>query len=70
MERMPLITNDAIVLGMLMVILGFVFWSSSRTEGFWKKFYTWVPSLLLCYFLPSLLSTAGVISGEGSPAVR
>jgi uncharacterized membrane protein len=66
MENTPLVTNDAVVLGMLMVILGFVFYTASRPSGFWKKFYGIVPSLLLCYFLPSLLSTAGVISAEGS----
>ena len=66
MESTPLVTNDAVVLGMLMVILGLVFWTSSIGKGFWKKFYTYVPSLLLCYFLPSLLSTAGIISGDSS----
>jgi len=62
----PLITNDAIVLGLLMVILGMVFWTASRPDGFWKRFYSVVPSLLLCYFIPSLLSTFNVISGETS----
>lgn len=66
MESTPLIANDAIVLGLLMVILGFVFWGSSRASGFWQRFYTFVPSLLMCYFLPSLLSTAGIIDGEQS----
>ena len=66
MDQSPLVTNDAIVLGMLMVILGLVFWTSSRPTGFWKKFYSVVPSLLLCYFVPSLLSTAGLISGDES----
>ncbi len=65
-EDLPLVTNDAVVLGMLMVILGFVFWTSSLQTGFWKKFYTFVPSLLMCYFLPSLLGTAGIVSGESS----
>lgn len=65
-ETSPLITNDAVVLGILMVILGFVFWGASRKEGFWFKFYTWVPSLLVCYFLPSVLSTVGLISGDAS----
>jgi uncharacterized membrane protein len=62
----PMIVNDAVVLGILAVILGFVFWSSSRTEGFWKKFYGIVPALLLVYFLPSLLNSTGVISGDAS----
>jgi uncharacterized membrane protein len=66
MENGPLITNDAIVLGILTVILGAVFWTSSQNTPFWKKFYTFVPSLLLCYFIPSLLSTMGLISGEAS----
>ncbi len=66
MENAPLVTNDAVVLGMLLVILGFVFWTAGIGQGFWKKFYTYVPSLLLCYFLPSLLATAGIISGDVS----
>jgi uncharacterized membrane protein len=62
----PMIANDAVVLGMLAVILGFVFWSSSRSDGFWKKFYGIVPALLLCYFLPALLNSFGVIDGKAS----
>ena len=62
----PLIANDAVVLGILMVILGLVFWTSSRETGFWKKFYGFVPSLLMCYFIPSLLATVGLISDETS----
>ena len=62
----PMITNDAVVLGILAVILGLVFWTSSRETGFWKKFYGIVPALLLCYFLPSLLNSFGVIDGKTS----
>ena len=51
----PFFTNDAVVLGLLMMILAGIFYTSSlETEG-WKKFYTYVPGLLLCYFLPALL---------------
>jgi len=66
MEHTPLIQNDAVVFGILIAILGFVFWGTSRRGGFWKKFYGIVPSLLVCYFLPSLLSTLGIISGDQS----
>jgi uncharacterized membrane protein len=62
----PIITNDAVVFGILAVTLGAVFWTSSRPDGFWKKFYTFVPSLLLCYFIPSLLRTWNVISPDYS----
>ena len=33
-----LITNDAAVLGLLAIILGFVFWGALRERGVWKKF--------------------------------
>lgn len=62
----PLFTNDAVVLGILLLILAFVFETSSREKGFWSKFYRYVPSLLLCYFIPSLLNTFGIISGSHS----
>lgn len=62
----PLIANDAIVLGLLAAILALVFWTSARETGFWKKFYGIVPALLLCYFLPALLNSAGIIDGETS----
>ncbi|QBQ39292.1 DUF819 family protein [Pseudoduganella plicata] len=61
-----MITNDAVILGMLATILGAVLWTASRESGFWKKFYSYVPALLLCYLLPSLLNTAGVIDGAAS----
>jgi uncharacterized membrane protein len=62
----PMITNDAVILGMLISILGGVLWTASRQDGFWKKFYSYVPALLLCYLLPSLLNTLGVIDGSAS----
>ncbi len=62
----PVFANDAIVLGILFAILAFVFKTSHSSNPFWKKFYTYVPSLLLCYFIPSLLNSMGIISGENS----
>jgi len=61
----PLITNDAIVLGLLMLILAGVFYTSHSKHPAWKKFYSVVPSLLLCYFIPSVFSTLNIIPGEG-----
>jgi len=66
MHEAPLITNDAVVLGILCVLLGAVFITSHSENPFWKKFYKYVPALLLCYFLPSVLSTFGIFSGEES----
>lgn len=62
----PLITNDAAVFGLLAVILGLVFWTSSRPAGVWKRFYTYVPALLLCYLLPAVFNSMGVIDGNAS----
>lgn len=61
-----LITNDAVVLGLLAVILGGVFWASSLSHPWVKRFFTVIPALLLCYFLPSLLTTFGVVDPEES----
>ena len=65
-EQTPLITNDAVVLGILMGILGLVFWSSQSELPFFKKLYSVIPPILLCYFLPGLLNSSGVISGTAS----
>ena len=62
----PLVTNDAVVLGLLALILGGVFWTQQSSHPFFRKFYTYVPGLLLCYFLPSLLNTFGIIDGSQS----
>ncbi|AOS97801.1 hypothetical protein AUP74_02399 [Microbulbifer aggregans] len=61
-----MITNDAIILGMLAAILGFVFYTAGSDHRFWKRFYRFVPALLLCYFLPSLLTTFDIIDAEQS----
>lgn len=57
----PLITNDAVVFGLLAVTLGAVFYTASHPHPFWRRFYRFVPTLLLCYFIPSLYTTFGLI---------
>ena len=37
-------------------VLAFVFVTSSSKNKGWQKFYTYVPALLLCYFIPALLN--------------
>jgi uncharacterized membrane protein len=61
-----LFTNDAIVFGILISILAFVFTTSKSENPFWKKFYKFIPTLLLCYFIPSIFNSCGIISGEDS----
>lgn len=63
---MPLIESDAVVLGLLMGILGLVFYTSASDHPIFKRIYRIVPTVLLCYFIPSLLNTFGIVSGESS----
>jgi len=59
-------TNDAIVFGLLFICLGFVFYTESKTSGFWKKFYKIIPALLMCYLLPAIFNSLGIIDAEKS----
>lgn len=60
-------TNDAIVLGLIMAVLAIIFYLESSKKPFWVKFFTYVPSLLLCYFVPALLKwPLGLVDGEVS----
>ncbi|TAK32797.1 MAG: DUF819 family protein [Saprospiraceae bacterium] len=49
----PFFTNDAVVFGLLTTVLALIFYTSRLKS--WQKFYTYVPALLLCYFVPALL---------------
>ncbi|MGK6351913.1 DUF819 family protein [Parapedobacter sp. DT-150] len=62
----PWISNDAVVFGLLMTILALVFYTSALKSRFFKRLYTFLPPLLLCYFIPSLLNSAGIIDGKNS----
>jgi uncharacterized membrane protein len=58
------IANDAVVLGLLAVTLAGIFYAASLPQ--FKKFFTFVPSLLLCYFLPAAFNSLGIVDGEAS----
>ena len=64
MEKEVLITDDAVVLGLLVSCLGLIFYTSQLKSL--KTFYKIIPALLLCYLIPSLFSTAGIISPKVS----
>lgn len=57
-----MVTNPAAVLGILLVILALVFRTSEH--GRFRSFYRVVPGLLLCYFLPGLLATFGLVGDD------
>ncbi len=62
--KAPLIPKDAIVFGILMISLGLVFYTESKTSGFWSKFYKIVPGLFMAYLIPAFFTTFGIISPE------
>jgi len=62
----PFFTDDKIVFGLLMAVLALIFYTSSKKGGKWEKFYKIIPALFLCYFIPAILATAGLISKDYS----
>ncbi|HZH43623.1 MAG TPA: DUF819 family protein [Lysobacter sp.] len=61
-----LITNDIVILGLIAATLGAVFWTASHPAPAFRRFYAVVPALLLCYFIPGLYNTFGLIDGANS----
>lgn len=56
--------NDAVVLGLLAVSLAGIFYAAQQPSL--KKFFTFVPTLLLCYFVPAAFNSFGLVDGEAS----
>ena len=56
--------NDAVVLGLLAVSLAGIFYAAQ--QPYMKKFFTFVPTLLLCYFVPAAFNSFGLVDGEAS----
>ena len=56
--------NDAVVLGLLAVSLAGIFYSAQQPSM--KKFFTFIPTLLLCYFIPAAFNSFGLVDGESS----
>lgn len=62
----PFFTNDTIVFGLLALCIGFVFITSNSSHKVWKTFYNYVPAVLMCYLLPSFLSSFNLVSDAHS----
>lgn len=58
----PTFVSDTIVFGILAIILALIFYTNSLNSKGWKKFYMFVPALLLCYLVPAILDSLGLIS--------
>ena len=66
MMYLAILNNDATVLGFLIVMLTVIFVLEKSNIYQIKLFFKYVPALLLCYFVPSIFNSLGVISGEDS----
>jgi len=66
MTDAALIQNDAVVVGLLAATLGAIFWTTESPHPFWRRLYRIVPALLLCYAMPALYNTLGLIDGSTS----
>ena len=60
------IKNDAVIFGILAVMLGLIFYTASIKTGFFGLFYKIIPMLLVCYFLPSLLTFFEIVDHKNS----
>ncbi len=65
-EFLPRIENDAVLFGLLAATLGGIFYTEASSHPFWRRFYTYVPTLLMCYFIPSIYNSIGLIDAENS----
>lgn len=66
MQDSPVFSDDTMTLGIIMLCLGFVFYTTASSNKFWTKFYKIIPGVLMCYLLPSLFNSFGIISDETS----
>ena len=68
-KKAPLVKNNAVVLGLLLLCLAFVFYTSTSDNTLLKKFYSVVPALLMCYLLPSVLASLGIVNSVQSHSI-
>lgn len=60
-----MISDDSVILGLLAAVLLFV-GVTRQLGGAWQRFYTFVPVILVCYLVPSLMRTFGLIDTSES----
>ncbi len=58
----PMVTQPVAILVVLLSILAAIFWFGETAPG--KRLFGVVPSLIFCYFLPTTLTTLGVLPAE------
>jgi uncharacterized membrane protein len=59
-----LVTDPVAVLVVLLAVLAAIFWFGETGPG--KRLFSVIPSLVLCYFVPTTLTTLGVLPAESA----
>lgn len=61
-ERVSLVTDPAGLLAILLAVLAIIFYLANHPVT--GRFFKIIPSLVFCYFVPTLLTTLGIIPAE------
>ena len=56
------IESVPLAFGMIMGIIGLVFYTQSLPHPFWRRFYTLLPGIVLCCFIPAFLNSMGLFA--------
>lgn len=61
-ESAPLVTDPVGILAVLLAVLAALFWFGERSLG--KRIFGIVPKLVFCYFVPTTLTTMGILPDD------
>ena len=61
-EKVPVVTHPAGVFAVLLAVLAVIFWLTQHPVA--GRIFKVIPSLVFCYFIPTTLTTLGVIPAE------
>lgn len=64
--KQALISDDKVVFGILLLVLAFIFYTSGLENKNWKRIYTVIPALFLCYMIPAALTSFNIINPQSS----
>ncbi|MDD8059158.1 MULTISPECIES: DUF819 family protein [Shewanella] len=61
-----MINQDPVILGLLAITLGLIFYTNGSPHRYWQTFYRYVPVMVACYVVPSLFNTFGLVDTSTS----
>jgi uncharacterized membrane protein len=60
------IENDIVALGLVAATLAGILWAATGPTPALKRFFSIVPALLLCYFIPAFYNTIALVDGHST----